>query len=613
MINSARPIAYSYVRMSSKQQLRGDSRRRQLELSEAYAKAHNLILDASLQDIGVSAWAGDNLKSGALGKFLAMVKTGEVQAGSYLLVESLDRLSRQQVRFAIPPFIELINAGITVVTLADGQAYSQTSVDDNFTQLMMSLAIMSRAHEESTQKSKRVKAAHAKQRENASRGIGRFSGRMFSWIDTVETAPGHFEYRLNEHAETVRRVFDLADSGLGQVAIAAQLNSTQTRTFRGSGLWQQGYVSALIRNEAVIGTYQPTEMIDGKRVPFGQPLLGYLPAAVPEDLFWRVQTNRRRRPISNGRKGKKMSNMLGELLRCTHCGARLRMRNGGYKGKPQRYVCCDNSYRGGGCASKGNFRYDLLETAVLDNVPEFHLDAQLLRRSPLSRVQELNALIGEAQTRMQQHKTKIRNLIDIAEMSDVPAVRQDILRELTKRKSEEQELQDRIHELNEEIGEISSGEQDASEVALRLAIERRSWGHADDLEIYESRSRLSQALQRTIDFIDCDFETRTATVIIAGGLRAYKFAQNGELVDKVDLEPLIGRSIAPHRWYEKTAKGKPNRKKSTLVYGGSLRAEHFARVPSSNGSDPEDFRERAALIAKITKQAREKNKPVSKA
>ena len=37
MITSARPTAYSYVRMSSKQQLRGDSRRRQLELSEAFS------------------------------------------------------------------------------------------------------------------------------------------------------------------------------------------------------------------------------------------------------------------------------------------------------------------------------------------------------------------------------------------------------------------------------------------------------------------------------------------------------------------------------------------------------------------------------------------------
>lgn len=578
--------------------------RRQLELSEAYAKAHGLNLDRSVEDLGVSAWAGDNLKTGALGRFLGKVKAGEVQSGSYLLVESLDRLSRQQVRFAIPPFIELINAGITVVTLADGQAYSQTSVDDNFTQLMMSLAIMSRAHEESTQKSKRVKAAHAKQRENALRGVGRFSGRMFSWVDAVETAPSRYEYRLNEHAKTVRRVFDLADSGLGQVAIAAHLNSTHTPTFRGSGLWQQGYVSALIRNEAVIGTYQPTEMIDGKRVPLGEPLMGYLPAAVPEELFWRVQSNRRRRPISNGRKGNKMSNMLGELLRCTHCGARLRMRNGGYKGKPQRYVCCDNAYRGGGCASKGNFRYDLLETALLDNIPEFHLDAQLLRRSPLARVNELHASVGAAQTEIQQLRGKITNLLKIAEISDEPTVQREIVREMTKRKSEEQVLEDRIRDLKAEIGEITSGEQDALELASRLASERSSWENGDEFAVYESRSRLSQALHRTIDFIDCNFETRMFTVIIAGGIRAYKFNDQGELRDQVDLVPLIGRDIAPHRWFEKTAEGKPNKKKATVVYGGGLRVKHFVQTGSSGTFEPEDTHERVALLSQIIKKAR---------
>lgn len=603
MTTSTRPTAYSYVRMSSKQQLRGDSLRRQLELSEAYAKAHDLVLDRTVDDLGVSAWTGDNLKTGALGRFLAKVKAGEVQSGSYLLVESLDRLSRQQVRYAIPPFMELINAGITVVTLADGQAYSQASVDDNFTQLMMSLAIMSRAHEESTQKSKRVKAAHAKQRENALKGIGRFSGRMFSWVDAVETSPGRFDYRLNDHAQTVKRVFELADSGLGQVAIAAKLNSTQTPTFRGSGLWQQGYVSALIRNEAVIGTYQPTEMVNGKRVAFGDPLLRYLPAAVPEDLFWRVQSNRRRRPISNGRKGNKLSNMLGDLLRCTHCGARLRMRNGGYKGKPQRYVCCDNSYRGGGCASKGNFRYDLLETAVLDNVPEFHLDVQLLRRSPLSRVNELQSLVGTAQTEIQQLRGKITNLLKIAEISDDPSVQHEVVREMTKRKSEEHALEDRIRDIKAEIDEITTGEQDALELASRLQNERSSWENGDHFAVYESRSRLSQALHRTIDFIDCNFETRMFTVIIAGGLRAYKFNENGELREQVDLVPLIGRGVTPHIWFEKDEDGVPDKTRGQLVFGGGLRTDHFDGTALVGNVEPEDVRERKALLSQILKQA----------
>ena len=82
--------AYSYVRMSTTKQLRGDSLRRQLERSRAFADEHSLLLDDSLQDLGVSAWKGRNFKQGALGRFLAMVESGEIPKGSYLLIESLD-------------------------------------------------------------------------------------------------------------------------------------------------------------------------------------------------------------------------------------------------------------------------------------------------------------------------------------------------------------------------------------------------------------------------------------------------------------------------------------------------------------------------------------------
>ena len=39
-----RPHAYSYIRMSTDLQLKGDSRRRQLELSKTFAAEHDLEL-----------------------------------------------------------------------------------------------------------------------------------------------------------------------------------------------------------------------------------------------------------------------------------------------------------------------------------------------------------------------------------------------------------------------------------------------------------------------------------------------------------------------------------------------------------------------------------------
>jgi hypothetical protein len=54
--------------MSTQGQLRGDSLRRQVERSRAYAAEHGLDLDETtgFNDIGVSAFRGENLKHGAL-------------------------------------------------------------------------------------------------------------------------------------------------------------------------------------------------------------------------------------------------------------------------------------------------------------------------------------------------------------------------------------------------------------------------------------------------------------------------------------------------------------------------------------------------------------------
>ena len=155
------PKAYSYIRFSTPEQANGDSFRRQTELSNHYAEEHGLILDTSLSlfDLGLSGFTGENRSKGALSLFLKAVETGRVPPGSFLLVESLDRLSRDTMSEQMSLFIGLINAGLTVVTLADGQTYSKATINADLSKLMLSLVVMMRAHEESLTKSRRLKAA----------------------------------------------------------------------------------------------------------------------------------------------------------------------------------------------------------------------------------------------------------------------------------------------------------------------------------------------------------------------------------------------------------------------------------------------------------------------
>src|SRR5206468_1443297 len=123
--------AYSYVRFSSAQQAEGGSLNRQSELSRAYCERKKLTLDDSLtlRDLGVSAFRSDNVREGALAGFLEACRMGRVPRGSALIVESLDRLSRDQIRPALQLFLALQDHGITIVTLQPEREYPPDATD----------------------------------------------------------------------------------------------------------------------------------------------------------------------------------------------------------------------------------------------------------------------------------------------------------------------------------------------------------------------------------------------------------------------------------------------------------------------------------------------------
>src|SRR4051812_17193411 len=111
VVSAKRPRAYSYTRMSTEAQLSGDSFRRQDDSSKTYASVHGweLLEEDQLKDLGLSAFSGANVSDGALGQFLQAVRDGKVQRGSILIIESLDRLSRQKPSKALGLFSEIIN------------------------------------------------------------------------------------------------------------------------------------------------------------------------------------------------------------------------------------------------------------------------------------------------------------------------------------------------------------------------------------------------------------------------------------------------------------------------------------------------------------------------
>lgn len=361
--------AYSYIRFSTPDQIKGDSLRRQSELSEKYAKEHGLELDDSLKltDLGVSAFDKTNITKGALGRFIDLIDAGRIQKGSYLLVESLDRISRQSASEALTLFLNIINSGVKIVTLIDGVEYSKEVIKNDYTKLLFSIMIMVRANEESETKSKRIRSAWENKRNNLS--IKRMTERCPSWIRPKQGEEG-FEL-IEDRANVVREIFNLAKAGLGNTIIIKHLNESGVPCFssKANG-WYDSYVQKILTSCTVYGEFQPKIHREGKVIPVGSPVENYYPAVIDKSEWLLVNSLRKSRATGGGaRKGKYISNLFSGLIKCGYCGGPMGMGGrskviAGGDRKIIRYVACQTARRGLGCHYK-QWNYEELEKILL--------------------------------------------------------------------------------------------------------------------------------------------------------------------------------------------------------------------------------------------------------
>jgi DNA invertase Pin-like site-specific DNA recombinase len=361
--------AYSYVRFSTPEQMKGDSYERQTKKAGEYASAHGLDLDASLtfEDLGVSAYRSKNAATGALSKFLDAVHQGDIPQDSHLLVESLDRLSRDQIITAQGLFLQIVAAGIKIVTLIDNKVYSKESVNANPTDLIIAILSMIRAHEESAVKGARVAGAYERKRQQATIAAreGRpdlFTRMLPAWLDWDEKTGTHDVDQ--ERAGIVREMFRRAAAGDGQHKIAQWLNAqkipTWSRTKRKATYWHRSYVAKILANPAVMGTFVPhRKSVDEKgkrqRKPL-DPIPNHYPAIVDADTFDIVASRFRPR----GRHANQPTRSLfSGVMKCSHDGATVsRVSKGDYV-----YLVCSRANAKAATHPIQAVRYDDVEKA----------------------------------------------------------------------------------------------------------------------------------------------------------------------------------------------------------------------------------------------------------
>lgn len=370
MTTETRPKAYSYLRFSTPEQRKGDSFRRQTMLAEAYANAHGLELDTTLtlHDLGTSAFRGDNLTTGKLGEFLKAVHLGMVPRGSYLLVESWDRMSRDYAFDAQQLLSNLCLAGITVITLADNRVYSAEILRNDPFRLMEAIVIMIRANEESATKSRRLRAAWESRRQAC--GEKPLSAKVPAWL-TLDRTTGTLQI-IPERAAVVSRIFQMHAEGVGQNTIAATLTREGVPTFSRAELWHATYIAKILDNPAVIGRLIPHTLEHEGRKKVRKPqqaVEGYFPSVVTPELFARVQDSRRgnRNPPHRQHQAG-ISSLFAGLAKCPECGSTMTRVSKGKGPKQSRpYFVCTKAKGGAGCTYAG-IRQEPIETAFIEQI-----------------------------------------------------------------------------------------------------------------------------------------------------------------------------------------------------------------------------------------------------
>jgi len=179
-------VAYSYVRFSTPEQAKGDSLRRQTEAAADWCARNGARLDTgtTFRDLGKSAYSGSHRQNpdrNALAAFLKLVEDGKILQGSYLVIENLDRLSREHIQPALLLVLNLLQAGIRIVQLKPSELVFTEKSDTLPVRMMM--VELSRGHSESAMKSKRVGQAWVRKRLRAQDGKHILTKRLPGWIE----------------------------------------------------------------------------------------------------------------------------------------------------------------------------------------------------------------------------------------------------------------------------------------------------------------------------------------------------------------------------------------------------------------------------------------------
>lgn len=282
-----------------------------------------------MTDAGKSGYDRDDFDKYALAGFLDKIKSGYVRPGDYLLIENLDRLSRENEVEAFGLFLDILRQDIRIVQLSP--YVNEFTRQATMPQLMHAIVELSRGHSESKMKSERGRAAWVAKRSRVREGKA-VKMTLPGWL--IPGEPGAKPTLDPARVKVVLRIFALARDGYGVSVIARKLNADGVPVFgrtqmpaRGQrGIpkaqktyrtvpWTDSVVYHILTTPAVHGEYQPGTGRGKKYLPSGEPIPNHFPQIITRAEFDAVQAAiADRKRAGRGRPGHHVNLFSGLLV-----------------------------------------------------------------------------------------------------------------------------------------------------------------------------------------------------------------------------------------------------------------------------------------------------------
>lgn len=336
--------AYQYSRLSFSAQREGTGLARQQgdEQTGIANWAHDVceregltLDDEQFTDIDRSGYHQRNLSpKAALTRILQLIEFRRILPGSWLLIDTISRLSRAELDDAIELFRRIVRAGITVCTRTPPRVYRPG--DNSLLAHLEPLILAYLAWCESELKSQNARAAWQIHRREQREKKTPHQCPPPCWLELVDGV-----YQLREDVvKLVRYVHDLTRAGWGYGRLAARLTaegmpipararrlSPRGQSRQDARRWTQSALASLLTSRALVGEYVCMSGVGRQRAADGAPIQGFYPPVMSEDELQATLLAIASRKGRAGRPAQATVNILSNILYLRGSDERLYVRS----------------------------------------------------------------------------------------------------------------------------------------------------------------------------------------------------------------------------------------------------------------------------------------------